>query len=323
MLLRRSDILSSCLLLSAFATLATLAACGGDDGGGDGDITPTGEHYKYVVDGAKVPTNSTESTTLGMDLDGDGRVDNQLGTILTVLASTGFNATNAVRDSINDGTILLLADIQTPSFTESAGTGLEIHLGNSGTIMPAPCTSAEPPVCGQHLTGTGRFTIAADSPPGAKVVGAIAGGVFKGGPGKLTMQIALAGGQAFRINLIGARAELSNISADKVMTGKVAGAIPKSEFDGMIVPGVATQVNGIVQASCPAPRNPPMCGCAAGSGGATIINLLDTGPKDCNITAAEILSNPTLQTFLNADVMIDGTPALSVGLGVTAAKATF
>ena len=58
--------LSSVSLASCLA--ASLIACGGGDDG-DGGTTPTGEHYKFVVDGANVPSSNTEVNMYGLDLD--------------------------------------------------------------------------------------------------------------------------------------------------------------------------------------------------------------------------------------------------------------
>ncbi len=316
--------LSSVSLASCLA--ASLIACGGGDDG-DGGTTPTGEHYKFVVDGANVPSSNTEVNMYGLDLDGDlpdgdSNVDNQLGSVLAFLGSQGFDAGEAVTEAINDGSIAILADLQTPSFSSAAGAGLQIRLGDSATIMPTPCDTAMPPVCGAHLMGTGMFTLAAGSPTDAIVTGSIVSGVFNGGPGKLALQIALTGAP-ININLIGAKARLSGMSADAITTGIVAGAIPKTEVDTMLIPAVATQINGLVQSDCTPPLTPPACGCADGSGARLAIQLLDKAPVDCMVTGQEILENEALSAFFAADVTIEGTPALSLGLGVSAVKATF
>src|SRR6185503_15529094 len=124
------------------------------------------------------------------DLNADKTVDNQLGMVLGTLQGQNIDVKSAIKLAVDKGDIILLADIQTKSFTSTTGAGLSVKLG--ATPMPPPCTSPTDMVCGQHLKGSGTFTIA-NSPEG-NVDGKIVGGVFTGGPGNLTLQISLGSG---------------------------------------------------------------------------------------------------------------------------------
>src|SRR5687767_2735875 len=82
-----------------------LAACGGgddddnaddgttddgteDDGGDDGQtVNPDGEDHTFVVDSLAVPGSSAEADAVGLDLDGNGQPDNQLGGLLGTLSA--------------------------------------------------------------------------------------------------------------------------------------------------------------------------------------------------------------------------------------------
>jgi hypothetical protein len=298
------------------------AACGGGGGGDDGP--PEGMHNHYVTDSVLVPTTSNEVQTYGMDIDsdqpdGDQGIDNQLGSVLAALATMNFDVQGTVNKSVDQGSIILLADYQTTAFDSASRSGLQLYLGDNPT--PPACTDANDTVCRHHLDGNGMFTVATDSPTNALVSGPVVNGVFQGGPGTLTLQIALSQGAPINLNLIGARAELRMTTATDIGDGKVAGAIAKSDIDTQILPAVQVQLADTITMDCPNPV-PPNCGCDPGSTGENILSTFDAN-DDCQITVPELQSDPLISGFLMPDVTIDGVDALSIGLKFTAVGATF
>lgn len=311
-------------------TALPLVACGGDDGGDD-DVTPTGEHYTFVASEVTVPLSSNQGQEFGLDLNDDGVKDNQLAQSLSLLNSQAMiNAQTTVTSGVNRGDIILLVDVQTPSFSSSGGTGFQIKFGDKATAQPAPCTDAADTACRKHLTGTGNFTVAASSPTNDALAGKIEGGVFEGGPGKIALQIALsdAPNSALTLNLIAARARLTGISADGVASIIVAGAVTKASIDNEIVPAIFNLANSM-SASCVTTATAGKCDCPDPADSEAVTELLDisgpggTGPEDCKFDLAEVKKNPLLPVLLRPDVTIDGQEALSVGVGAKAVKATF
>ncbi|HEX7699907.1 MAG TPA: hypothetical protein VF403_04270, partial [Kofleriaceae bacterium] len=116
----------------------SLVACGG----GDEVITPVGAHYHFVVNKALVPTNNNESREYGLDLNGDGTPDNQLGMVLGTLAGMGFKIQDTLDVAVNDGNIILLLDFQAKDLTSAAAAGIQLYLGDKTTAMPAPCNGS-------------------------------------------------------------------------------------------------------------------------------------------------------------------------------------
>jgi hypothetical protein len=51
--------------------------------------------------------------------------------------------------------------------------------------------------------------------------------------------------------------------------------------------------------------------------------IFDTNPVDCAVSVAEVHANALVSTLLAPDVTINGTPSLSLGVGLKAVKATF
>ncbi|MBV8757027.1 MAG: hypothetical protein JO257_07125 [Deltaproteobacteria bacterium] len=310
------------LLLASVLIPASFVACGGSDG----QPTPEGAHTHYVANKIFVPTSSTESREYGLDLNGDGTVDNQLGATLAALKSQGgFDIQKTIDTSVNDGSIILLVDFQTKSFTSSSASGIQVFLGD----MPNPpaCAGSADTTCGKHLTGTASFGISATSPTNAALAGKIVGGTFTGGPGKLSLQIALGGNMPIQLDLIGARVKASGITDTTIGSGTsggaiFAGAISKDDIDNKVIPAIPPQLKTTIERDCNMLTMPPGCGCTSGSTGATIISFFDAN-HDCMVTPEELKMNSLVMSLLQPDVTIDGVMALSLGIKATAVGATF
>jgi hypothetical protein len=318
-------------LYLAAAVLPSIVACGGDDG----VIIPEGDHYHYVANNVLVPTSNTQSREFGLDLNGDKTVDNQLGMVLSTLNGMGLDIQSTIDAAVAEGSIVLLVDFQTKDFTATANAGIQVFLGDSDQITPTACNASEMynPMtkmgCRHHLDGNGMFVIDAQSPSNAALGGKIVGGTFTGGPGDLSLQIALGGTMAIQLDLIGARVKASGISDAMIGSGTsggiiVGGAITKTDIETKVIPAIQSQLNPIVMRDCDDLGNPTGgCGCDADSTGKTLLGLFDSNPKDCSISVEEIATNQLVVSLLSPDVTIDGKMALSLGIKATAAKATY
>jgi hypothetical protein len=317
--------------LFLFAAVPLVLAACGDDGG---TIIPEGEHYQYVSKRAYIPTNNNLAREYGLDLDGNNAIDNQLGKVLGTLSTSagmGFNLQRSIDEAVAEGSITLLLDFQTKDFQNTTAAGLKVLLGDNE--MPAPCNTnethcneADPPVCtgcAHHLQGTGSFAIADGSPDNAAVAGKIINGTFNGGPGNISLQIALGGTGGIQLDLIGARAKASGITDTAIESVILAGALTQSDLNEKVIPAIATQLGPTIAEYCTMLSNPPTCGCEAASTGETILELFDTITPDCSVTPDEISMNPLIQTVLEPDVTINGTRALSLGIKVEAVHGTF
>lgn len=101
---------------------AMLAACGGDE---DSDVRGpfTGEVHRFYLTSFQLPIDNTSTNACGTDLDGDGKVNNALGTILTALGVAG-DLTPHGPDMIASGAIASYIEIQADDLDDDPTVGV-------------------------------------------------------------------------------------------------------------------------------------------------------------------------------------------------------
>ncbi|HVV87222.1 MAG TPA: hypothetical protein VHE35_29480 [Kofleriaceae bacterium] len=322
------------LLLASTLPLAALAAaCGGDDSSGDGDgtVDPDGTNHTYAISKVSVPSNGTEATQLGLDIDekpndANGGIDNQLGMVLGNIGALApdLHIQTSIDEQVDQGGIILLANVVAKDLTNASGVGLAVYQGENP--RPAPCTDANDTVCRHHLDGTGMFDVAADSRP-AQLAGKIVAGKFSGGPGTVTLSIALSAGMPIDLPLQKAKAELSGISATGITSGKIGGAIAKADLETKVYPAIAATIRATYDRDCPMTPERTIangCNCAAGTTGKTLQTTFDKTPPDCMISDSEVVG--FVSGLVSPDIDLDGdgmADAVSLGVGVQAVAGAF
>lgn len=319
-----------CVSLLASSALV-LAACGGDDDGdggdGQGSVDPAGTHYGYVLNEVKVPASANEASQLALDIDGDDRPDNALGGLLASLATTAeLDLQGGVDEQINAGGVIILADVQATDLSNATGVGLQVFLG--GNASPAPCMDASDTTCGRHLDGNASFSITEDYD--ALVVGRIVNGSFSGGPGNITIELALDETSTIPLTLVGARVEMS-VTESGLTSGKLGGAILSEDVDSDVIPAVVSLIDGLLEECDP---NATPC-CPAGSTGETVLAFFDAN-EDCMVPQSELEENNLIaSTIRNPDLdLIDASgnfnpnddgekDAISLGVGFSAVTGDF
>jgi hypothetical protein len=311
---------------AACAFPLSLAACGGGGGGGDDtQPPPEGAHYGYVISGISVPTTEKQKADFSLDLGGrsssklDGVHDNQLGGLIETL-SAFVDIQTPVSKAVDTGSILLLVDFQTTDLANSGNAGFGVKIG--ATAMPPPCTDSTQTVCGQHLKGTGMFTLASDSSTTGVVSGKIVGGAFTGGPGDVMVQLAIGGGTPITLSLMRARVQ-ATISPTGIMNATIGGLLLQSELTTTLVPVLQGQIATFLTQNCTG-SPPPTCGCTGD--GALFLISLDTN-HDCTVSSDELINNMSVQTALAPDVCTTSSctkpDGVSIGVQVQAVKAAF
>jgi hypothetical protein len=323
------------LLLLAFAAPLSFAACGGDDGDDD-TVIPEGTHHGYVVSKVSaIPAapNMPSDPGFGLDLGSrtssqpDGRIDNNLGFALTILSglNEALNVQATLDTAVNEGSVILLADVQTKDFVNS-NAGFTLKFGSNPN--PMACNT-DRTTCGLHLKGGASFQVASNSPNNALLGGKLMNGAFDGGPGELSLQITIGNTTPILLPLVHARVRVTSVS-ETSLKALIGGLITIADLRVHVGEALALSVATLVQDGCTEldPANPPNCGCSGLA--KTVMDLIDgdTGTaKDCKISGEEILANPATATYTSADscsmATCSAADAVSVGLNIEAVAATF
>ena len=165
------------------------------------------------------------------------------------------------------------------------------------------------------------FDVDGASPTGASTVGLIVGNRLTAGPGRALIALSLYDSPVFTVEVHAAQVVAQPLADGALGPGILAGGIPPSEVEGVMLPAIQTGVTADLDRDCTG-ASPPGCGCAQGSTGAHWIEMFD-GNHDCMVTTAEVAQSDWLRTLLAPDVIIDNEDLLSVGVQFTAVKAAF
>lgn len=315
---------------------ALLAGCGGESGGG-----PPATDHTFVLDSLIVPATSAEAlTAYGLDIDGkendaDRGVDNALGrTFATLSAMVGIDIATAVTAGVDDGSILMLANVNSADLAAAGGAEIGMYLGANPN--PVACDGPDDETCRNHLEGTGSFEISPDSPTDAVLGGSIESGSFAMGagdePGRLTLPFpSLDGSAPIAVELVGARISVAAVSENELAEGILGGAIPLEDFEQTILPSFHQGLTAAVATDCTGAA--PDC-CTPDSAGEGVVDLFDSD-DDCAVSFDEFRGNFLITLLINPDVdLFDDTGAynpnsdgvldsLSLGMGFSATTGTF
>jgi hypothetical protein len=105
------------------SVLIALAACTAAPPSDDVVGPFTGARHRFVIDRIELPHDYNSARALGDDLDGDGIVDNQLGSVIGSLAGQG-NVTSHADDMIAAGALTSVVEIQADDLTNDEGVGV-------------------------------------------------------------------------------------------------------------------------------------------------------------------------------------------------------
>ncbi|HEY2743166.1 MAG TPA: hypothetical protein VGL86_01030 [Polyangia bacterium] len=332
------------IIFSLFSLVPlAFGACGG--GSDSGDCTASGGSNKaqYVVNAVMVPEQRSD---FAIDLNGDGRVDNQLGNIIGALSGQGLDVQSGVDMATADGTLVLLmseSSTDTTFQSDSCATSV-VQIGQSVT-MP-------------DFSGTGHFTVDS-SQQGGTFNGPIKVGKFTSAPpattkSPVTVAIELplvAGATPVLLKVQGAYLQYTRNSAGMITGGQLNGGIKSSDVQMNIIPAVATILSnklmndnpqtstdmqiasifdngGKADAACPSMTcQNPSYGTRPGMCAAAKDNIIDT----CEVSTAGLIQNvlaPDVQLFDASGAYAPNKAnttkdSLSVGLAFTAVGAVF
>lgn len=290
-------------------------------------LMPVGDHHAFVLDSITLPTDDAEADQLGLDLDGDGVVDNKLGGIVSLLAAGGADINAIVTAQIDQGELIHLADLQASALDDATASAMYVWKGANPS--PPPCLDDFDTLCRRHLDGTGVFDVTTAMPGDALIVGAVTAGHFSGGSGIIVLEVPLLISETpLVLKLIGARAEV-DVSTTGLTAGKLAGAVPDAYIQSDVLPQLHQLLGVVVAEDCFGTA--PNC-CIVDSDGEQAVGLFDADDS-CTISLMELQDNALLDALLapNVDLLdeeglsgSDGVvESVSLGIGFTAVGAVY
>jgi hypothetical protein len=326
-------------VLSLLSIGALFAACSGSDTPPDVTNVSMANPAKYVANALTVPMDRMQ---FGMDLNGDSKVDNQLGNIIGALSANNLNTQDGVDSAVCKGSVILLMTETSADMTyqndDASGALVQVGKAMTGyvdTNNNMKCDSADTGI--PKFDGSDQFTLDT-SFAGAQFAGRITNGKFSSNspvttthPVTVSLQLPLvSGADPVQLTIVGAHIQFTE-SGGKISSGQINGAIKSSDVMNTIIPNVAKLLNSRVTA------NP------TGSTEKQILQIFDIGctgmpnlKGDGMISTCEVSDNSIIKNVLNPDVQMfdsagnyhpnpDNTnkDSLSLGLGFTMVKGAF
>lgn len=189
--------------------LVMLAACGSDPAQRD-----PGAAHLFVVDDIQVPANNTDARDDGIDINGDGTVDNQLGMVFgTIAGQFQIDVRAATSTAVKTGSIASTIELDADSFTDEVDADFVLD----GHILE----------------------------------GVVSNNFLNAGPGEVVLRIGWPDHAPIELPMIGARAKFT-VNADGTLQGVVDGGILKDVLDNALIPAFVETGNAELARDCSA-----------------------------------------------------------------------
>jgi len=299
-------------------------AAAGEDPTNCPDDCAVGGPYDFIVNDLYIPTNSAEAQIIGVDVDGDGNIDNKLGQIMALLMAQGTGDPNTgINNDIDQGDLVFPLRLYADMFPTDASVIAVAYQGQPLSSAPL-------------FNGTDVVDIEPGSPTDMTLGGDLQTGDLDCGPGQLLIPVPLMTQTVF-VPLQLARIEGGPVTDTSWTDVMVGGGVTEQDMETLIVPALATYFNDFIAAN-PTSADAatimdlfdancvstiPGCSAVVNGVGECTDNLpTDTPPV---ITVTELLCNALFNSAISPDVDSDGDgidDLLTVGFRIQAVSAT-
>jgi hypothetical protein len=293
-----------------------------------------GTTAQYVFNQVTVPQQRSD---YAIDLNGDGRVDNQLGNIIGALSAQAVPVQTQMDGAIASGQSITLLDERSAdaSFTSDGCAASDLY---AGTAMASP-----------DYSGNGHFTVDATATAG-HYSGPIVTSRFTSQPSPAVAEVGVTAHAMVPIfgpvpvDLVGTRITYVR-SGTGVMMGQLNGAIRNQDVQTKVVPNLAAAFNQQIASNPSSSTSMQLLAifdnggkanpaCAAGTcknlDGSCAVKG-DNVISDCEVSSSGLIQNvlaPDVQMFDSAgnyrpNPANTNKDSLSVAFGFTAVRATF
>ncbi len=294
--------------------------CSADCGAPDCDLSLAGDDHDYLVAEVLLPDTAETAQVIGMDMTGDGLVNNRLGSIISMLAATSpdFDVNAEVNGDIARGESLIVLRLRTEQFGDDDVVLAQIFRG-------AIHDDATPIFDGQDTVA-----LSAESALDDYVCGRLVGGALAAGPGTVRMPFPQPGMGILMYDMQFLQV-VGMTTADGWTEVMLGGGVPAEQIETVLFPALRIWMNELIQDDPTGSMAEGMIELLDGTCNATIAGCEDVipGEGDCDdsvfppvITDTEIRCNMMMTQALSPDVDLDndGIPdVISVGLRIESA----
>ena len=246
---------------------------------------------QYVWNAVAVPMQRSQ---YALDLNGDGRVDNQFGNIYGALAGQNLDVQNDATQAVTSGQSLTLIDAHADDFSDDACAASDVEQANA---MASP-----------DFSGAGHFTVDAAALPG-HFAGTFSAGTFSSlplpqsaaTPVIMTLKVPLLGA-IIAVPLVGAHVQYTRAANGTVTGGQLNGAIRNSDVKNVLIPALAASLTAQVQVT-------PLDARAM-----ELLAIFDNGGKSDAACADGTCQNPDGSCAVKGDNKIDICEVATAGL---------
>ncbi|MDY0001646.1 MAG: hypothetical protein RBU30_10155 [Polyangia bacterium] len=274
----------------------------------------SGTAHDFLVSELYIPDSSTTAKENGVDLNGDGVIDNKLGSIISLIASQGgdFDVNESVNAEIQEGSLLLIGRVVVDQFVNDDQVLAQ--------VLQAVVVGGATPI----FDGNDEVALNPDAPDDLFLCGRIVNNVLEAGPSNLAIVFPIAEIGTLDITL--ERAQLiGQVTEAGMVDVMLGGGLSKEEIETNLYPTVLEYLNGEIEAD------------PTGSMATIVLDLLDDNceptlpgcdpaPAGCaedqEIHVDELKCNALLNSALAPDVDIDGDGTkdlISLGLKIVSA----
>jgi hypothetical protein len=292
-----------------------------------GCIFEEGSHYDYIANQVIVPTNAAEAEQIGIDMNGDGVVDNKVGVLISHFFPYTTGGLNVeLNEAIGEGDYIMLLRLFVSNWPADESMSVQIFSG-----------SASIDATEDNLTGQGHTLISGQSNRTLYLCGDLIQGALSTCPGPIEVPFYLPGNPV-TFPLEQARmVSTSTVSAtgwEKLMVG---GGMNRQTVENQLVPAMLVYMN---QQTIEYPESNTAnfvltfldAQCSSGiEGCADVVNEQgacaewDGDPQTPPVTLTELLCNGLFMGYLEPDIDSDGDgepELLSTGLQADAIPIT-
>jgi hypothetical protein len=266
---------------------------------------------QFLLSALKLPVQPLD---FGADLDGDGRVDNRLGSVMSALRGSGLNLQATVDQAVRDGAALVLFTLM----TEQSDLTVDQH-ADVAIVRALGTGEADPLATPVTLSGSlagGRFTSDSPVPGSGAITWSLELPLGPGLPAQLATQWP---GIEFTIDPTGTR-----------LVGRLTGSLADSSVLTSLVPSLAAAFTLVISTS-PDSQLALSIKALFDTGGCVNPDGTTAAAGNGRIDPCELTQSPLIKSLLASDIQLRDAAghyhpvpsgpqldSLSLGFGFTA-----